>query len=393
MKKSFSKKVTNLKPSAIREIFKYASDPNFISFSAGNPSNEAFPKDTIAEITSNLLKNDPALALQYNITEGYLPLRQYIKTYLKLKYDLGTDFDDIMITSGAQQAIELTAKLFCDEGDVVICENPSFIGALNAFRSYKAKLCGIDMNQDGMDIEKLERVLKKEKKVKFIYTIPNFQNPSGITMSLEKRKALYNLSKKYSVFILEDNPYGELRFYDEDIPSIKSMDEDGIVIYVGSFSKVLSPGLRVGYMLAPKEIVKKAVVCKQCSDVHTNILSQLITYEFIKNYDYDSHILFLKNLYRKKAEFAMSLCDKFIKPALINYNKISGGFFLWCNLPEGNNAVEFSKKALEKNVCIVPGNTFLIDEEKDCNCFRMNFSTPTDSQLKKGIEILGSIKL
>ena len=219
-----------------------------------------------------LLTNRPIDALQYSITEGYVPLRNALKDYMKNKFNIGRDFDELIVTSGAQQVMDLATKSLVNEGDTVICEAPSFIGSLNSFRAYKARLCGIPLESDGMNLEALEKALKTEKNVRFIYTIPNFQNPSGVTTSLEKRHAIYELAKKYGVLILEDNPYGELRVSGEDVPAIKSFDEDGIVIYAGSFSKVLSPGMRIGWFVAPKEVAAKMIVCKQGSDVHTTPL-------------------------------------------------------------------------------------------------------------------------
>ncbi|MBQ5566144.1 MAG: PLP-dependent aminotransferase family protein, partial [Clostridia bacterium] len=231
----FSDRVQSLKPSAIREIFKYAADPSVVSLSAGNPAPEAFPVKEIAEISQRIFAENPIAALQYSVTEGYTPLRNWLTDYMKNKHNVGSESDDILITSGAQQVMDLVSKAVLNEGDVVICENPSFIGSLNTFRSYNARLVGVTVEPDGMNIEQLEDVLKNEPKAKFIYTIPNFQNPSGVTMSLAKRKAVYELAKKYGVLIIEDNPYGDLRYSGEFLPSIKTFDTDGIVIYSGSF--------------------------------------------------------------------------------------------------------------------------------------------------------------
>lgn len=390
MNYEFSNKVNNLKLSAIREIFKYASDPSVISLSAGNPSPDAFPYEKISDIINDIFNNDPISALQYSITEGYSPLRNLIKSYMCSKHSIGKEFDDIIITSGAQQVMDLSAKSLCNEDDTIICESPSFIGSLNTFRSYNLNLCGIPMQNDGMDIEKLENALMSNNNIKFIYTIPNFQNPSGITMSFEKRKLLYNLAKKHNILILEDNPYGNLRYSGTDIPSIKSLDEDGIVIYAGTFSKVLSPGLRVGFSIAPKDIIQKMVVCKQVQDVHTNILAQMITYQFIKKYDFSEHIKNLQQLYKKKAELTVSLLEKYMTPK-IKYNKINGGLFIWCTLPNDINMLDFCKEAISRKVCVVPGNAFLTDENEISHSFRINFSTPTEKDLYRGIKILGNL--
>lgn len=388
MEYSFSDRVQALKPSAIREIFKYAADPEVVSLSAGNPSPEAFPIEEIKEISSRLLEENPIGVLQYSVTEGYPQLRETLKEYMKSHHNVGRDFDDILITTGAQQIMDLATKSLVNEGDVVITEAPSFIGSLNTFRSYNAKLVGVKIDDDGMNMEELEKALQTHKNARFIYTIPNFQNPSGITMSLEKRKKMYELAKKYNVLILEDNPYGDLRYSGEYIPCIKSFDDEGIVLYAGSMSKVISPGIRVAYVIAPKPIFQKMVVCKQGNDVHTNIWSQMVCNELMTKYDFDSHLEKLRNLYRKKTQFMMDLMDKYLVPMGITYAKITGGLFTMCTLPDYVDMQEFCKDAIKNKVCVVPGNAFLTDESEECHTFRVNFSTPTDEQLEKGIKLL-----
>lgn len=388
MEYSFSDRVQALKPSAIREIFKYAADPEVVSLSAGNPSPEAFPIEEIKEISSRLLEENPIGVLQYSVTEGYPQLRETLKEYMKSHHNVGRDFDDILITTGAQQIMDLATKSLVNEGDVVITEAPSFIGSLNTFRSYNAKLVGVKIDDDGMNMEELERALQTHKNARFIYTIPNFQNPSGITMSLEKRKKMYELAKKYNVLILEDNPYGDLRYSGEYIPCIKSFDDEGIVLYAGSMSKVISPGIRVAYVIAPKPIFQKMVVCKQGNDVHTNIWSQMVCNELMTKYDFDTHLEKLRNLYRKKAQFMMDLMDKYLVPMGITYAKITGGLFTMCTLPDYVDMQEFCKDAIKNKVCVVPGNAFLTDESEECHTFKVNFSTPTDEQLEKGIKLL-----
>lgn len=388
MEYKFSERVLTLKPSAIREIFKYAADPTYISLSAGNPAPEAFPVKPLAEISAKLMAENPILALQYSTTEGYTPLRDHLHAYMREKHNTGRDFDDILITSGAQQIMDLFTKSILNEGETVLTEAPSFIGTLNDFRSYRAKLVGIPMDTDGMNMEALEKALRTEKNVKFIYTIPNFQNPSGITMSLEKRKKLYDLAKQYGVMILEDNPYGDLRYAGEALPTIKSFDEEGIVLYAGSFSKVISPGMRVGYAIGPKPVLAKMTVCKQGQDVHTNIWSQVLCHRFMTEYDYEAHLDGLRALYTKKRAFLLDLMEKNLAPH-ITWDPFDGGLFAWCHLPAGVDMQAFVQKALEKKVCVVPGTAFLTDENEPCDAFRINFSTPTDEQLQKGIELLG----
>lgn len=390
MEYKFSDRVSNLKPSAIREIFKYAADPEVISLSAGNPSPDAFPAKAIEEISAKVLADDPIKVLQYSVSEGYTPLRDHLMDYMKKEHSTGSENDDIIITTGAQQIMDLCTKSLVNEGETVIVEAPSFIGSLNTFRSYNAKLVGVTVEPDGMDTDELEEKLKDNPDTKFIYTIPNFQNPSGVTMSLEKRKKVYELARKYDVLIIEDNPYGDLRYSGESVPNIKSLDTDGIVIYAGSMSKVISPGIRVAYCICPKPIFQKLVVCKQGNDVHTNIWAQYVCDEFITKYDFNAHLAMLKNIYTKKAQFCMDLLDKYCAPA-ITYNKIDGGLFIWCDLDKRIDMPDFCKEAVLNKVCVVPGNAFLSDENEECHSFRINFSTPTDEQLEKGIKILGEL--
>lgn len=390
MEYKFSDRVSNLKPSAIREIFKYAADPEVVSLSAGNPSPDAFPAKAIEEISAKVLAEDPIKVLQYSVSEGYMPLRQHLMEYMQKDHNTGSENDDILITTGAQQIMDLCTKALVNEGETVIVEAPSFIGSLNTFRSYNAKLVGVTVEPDGMNTDELEDKLKANPDTKFIYTIPNFQNPSGVTMSLEKRKKVYELAKKYSVLIIEDNPYGDLRYSGEAVPNIKSFDTEGIVIYAGSMSKVISPGIRVAYCICPKPIFQKLVVCKQGNDVHTNIWAQYVCDEFITKYDFNAHLAMLRSIYTKKAQFCMDLLDKYCAPA-ITYNKIDGGLFIWCDLDNRIDMPKFCKDAVLKKVCVVPGNTFLTDENEECHSFRINFSTPTDEQLEKGIKILGEL--
>ncbi len=387
----FSDKFSGLKASAIREILKYTSDPEVISFAAGNPAPEAFPKEAIAEISAELLKNDPVLALQYSITEGYTPLRDYLKNWMSEKNCFHPEFDDLIITSGGQQANELSCKVLLNEGDTLLCESPSFIGSLNAFRSYNVNLKGIDMDEDGINIEKLENALKTEPNVKLLYLIPNFQNPTGRTMSLAKRKAVYELACKYDFIILEDDPYGELRFAGETIPSIKSLDTEGRVIYSSTFSKLISPGFRTGYVSAPAAIIQKIVVCKQVSDVHSNIWAQVVSHRFMSSVNREEHFNKLRAIYKEKCELMCSLIESGFSKK-ITYTKPEGGLFIWCTLPEGCDMNAFCTKAVKDyKIAVVPGNSFSIDENEVSRSFRLNYSTPTNEQIKKGMDILAKM--
>ncbi len=387
----FSDKVLALKPNAIREILKSASDPGVISLSAGNPAPDAFPVDAIREISERILRENPITALQYGVSEGWQPLRDTLKSYLKEKHNIGSEDDELIIVSGAQQVMDIAAKTFLNEHDVLICEAPSFVGALNTFRSYNAELVGVTVEPDGMSMVELEKVLDENPNAKLIYTIPNFQNPSGVTMSLEKRRKLYELALSHNCLIIEDNPYGDLRYYGEDVPSIKSFDTEGIVIYSGSFSKVVSPGIRAAYMMANKKAMAKMIICKQGQDVHTAMWSQMLCNALMTEYDFEAHLDHLRALYTVKADLCMKLLDEHVVPHGITYNKIQGGLFIWCDLPENVDMLDFCKKLTDRKVCVVPGNAFLTDSAMECHSFRINFSTPTDEQLTKGIIEIGRL--
>ena len=377
----------SLKPSAIREIFKALTDPTIISLAAGNPSPEAFPVEDLARISSEIFSDSSTAALQYSVTEGYPPLREDVKARLASRFGIGRDFDMTIITSGGQQGIELLCKTMCDEGDTVIVEEPSFIGALNAFRSNGAKLVGIPMEDDGIDIGKLEDAMKNNPRAKILYLIPTFQNPSGTCMSLEKRKKVYDLAKKYNIIILEDNPYGELRFAGEEIPTIKSFDEDGYVVYSGSYSKVLSAGMRIGFICGPEAIVQKMVVAKQVEDVHTNIFFQMLCHRYIAECDMDKHVADIRKLYKHKCDLMLSELDKKM-PKCVRYTRPEGGLFLWCTLPDNISQPDFVKAAMAKKVAVVPGQTFNSDPNSPSQSFRLNYSTPSDEQIVEGIDRL-----
>ena len=386
----FSKRISGLQPSAIREILKATQDPAIIPFAAGNPDAASFPIEEVKKISAEIFETAPVTALQYGVTEGYRPLIERLTKFVKDRYNIGKDFDSLIVTSGAQQVMDLATKALCDLGDTVICECPSFIGSLNCFRSYGCKLAGVPVEADGMNIEKLEEAIKNATNPRFIYTIPNFQNPSGATMSLEKRKAVYALAKKYGLLILEDNPYGDLRVSGEDIPSIKSFDEDGIVIYAGSFSKLLAPGIRVGYIVAPSPIIAKMTVGKQASDVHTPVFSQMLVDKWMEQNDVEAHIEKIREIYRRKLNLMCDLIDTELGD-FVKYVRPEGGLFVWCELPENVNMLEFVTDCIANKVAVVPGSAFMINDE-ETNCFRMNFSTPSDEKIVEGMRILGKVK-
>lgn len=388
----FSNKVAGLQASAIREILKYSADPEVISLAAGSPAPEALPFKQLEELSAQILKDEPGIAFQYGVTEGYTPLRDEIRAMLALKGVYDPEHDDVIITSGAQQANELAAKVLCNEGDTILTESPSFIGSLNAFRSYNVNLVGVPMDEDGINIEALEEKLAQGG-VKLVYLIPNFQNPTGRTLSWEKRVLAYAKCHEYGAVILEDNPYGDLRFAGEDIKSIKTLDTDGSVIYSGTFSKILSPGIRVGYVCAHKDIIQKMIVCKQVADVHTAMWSQMLCYRFIANYDLEEFIEGLHGIYAHKCQLMLDGIKEHFS-SKITCTKPEGGLFIWCTLPEGvttQQMVDFCTTAVrDYKVAIVPGTAFTTGDE-ETRSFRLNFSTPTDEKIVKGVEILGKL--
>ena len=385
MNYSFSSGVASLKPSAIREILKNSG--NSIPLSAGNPAPDAFPVSDIARISSQILAEEPILALQYGITEGYTPLVEELTKIAHNRYGVGNENDSVIVVSGAQQVMSLLSQVMINCGDTVICEEPAFIGALNCFRSFGARLVGVPLEKDGMNIDILEEKLKTEKNVRFIYTIPNFQNPAGSTMSFEKRRQIYELAKKYEVVVLEDNPYGDLRVAGEDVPAIKSLDTEGVVVYSGSFSKIIAPGIRVGFTVAPKEIAAKMTVAKQTQDVHTPMLTQLIVYRWLKEGNLEPHIEKIREIYRRKLNL---MCDNMEEKlsSYLTFNRPEGGLFVWAKMNEDIDMLTFVKKASAAGVSVVPGNAFLTDTSAPCDYIRLNFSTPTDEGIVKGINLL-----
>lgn len=388
MEYKFAQGVSSLQPSVIREILKTSAGS--IPFAAGNPAPDAFPVDDIRAIMADVLENQPISVLQYGVTEGYAPLIKRLEVLAKERYNAMGEGDALIVTSGAQQVMSLMSQCFIDNGDVVLCEEPSFLGSLNCFRSFGAVLSGVPVESDGINIEALEEKLKTEKNVKFLYTIPNFQNPAGATMSLEKRKALYELAKKYEFLIIEDNPYGDLRVSGEDVPSIKSLDTEGLVVYCGSFSKIVAPGIRVGFVTAPKAIIAKLTVAKQTQDVHTVLMSQFIVYKWLTEYDFEAHIEKIRAIYRRKLDLLCDNLDKELK-GFMTYHKPEGGLFVWAKVRDGVDMIDFVHRASDAGVAVVPGNAFLTDMTRKYDCIRLNFSTPTDEDIVKGIKILGEV--
>ncbi len=390
MSYSLSAKFANLKPSAVREILKVTNEPGMIAFAGGSPDTAAFPCEEVKKISAEILGEDPVSALVYGVSEGYEPLRETVRKWLKRRGNIGTDEDVVIITAGGTQVMDITTRVLTSEGDTVICEEPSFIGSLNCFRSHGCKLAGVPIDANGMNMQALERVIKENPNAKFIYTIPNFQNPGGTTMSLEKRKRMYELALQNDLVILEDDPYGNLRVAGEDVPAIKSMDTEGIVFYAGSFSKILAPGIRVAYAVIPKKAAGAFTIGKQVSDVHTGVLNQMIVSRWFDEYDVDRHILDIRKIYKRKLDLMCDCLDRYCA-GFITYVRPQGGLFIWAKLPDDADMLQYVNALLERKVAVVPGSAFMTDDTAPCSYIRLNFSTPSDADIVKGVQIMGEV--
>lgn len=386
----FADRVKNMKGSAIREMFKRMANPEIISLAGGNPASELFPGEELAEIAGDILRENPTLALQYGTTDGHPRMKACAAARAK-KVNSYSENDSIIIMTGANQGIDLTAKALLNKGDTVIVESPSFIGSLNAFRTYECKLAGVEVESDGMSMDGLEETLKNNSSVKMIYTIPTFQNPTGVTMSLEKRRKMLELASKYDVLILEDNPYGDLRFAGENVPTIKSMDTEGRVIYAGSFSKILSPGMRLGYIVASSAICEKIEILKQVNDVHTPVLTQLMCAEFMDRYNIDDYIEKNRRLYGEKCRVMLDAMQRYFPKGKVEWTVPEGGIFLWCKCPGITDITPIVDKCLEEKVAIVPGSNFAVDMNAPSNQFRLNYSSATPDKIQTAVERLGNV--
>ncbi|MBU4349470.1 PLP-dependent aminotransferase family protein [bacterium] len=388
----YSDLASKMKASAIREILKLVQNPEVISLAGGMPDPATFPVKEIKEITQDVLTKNSARALQYSSTEGLPELRKCILDNLAKDGNNG-ELENIIISSGSQQGLDLIGKVFLSPGDIAIVELPSYLAALNAFYSYGGELVGIPMDDEGMQMdileEKLTQLKNEGKKVKFIYTISNFQNPAGVTMSLARRKKIIEIAQKFNVFIVEDNPYEKLRFEGESIPSIYSLEKNGSVISLGTFSKILCPGLRLAWILGNEEIIRKMAILKQATDLCTSILNQLIAYEYCKLGKLEENIKSNIQIYKKKRDVMLNALDKYF-PQEVTWTKPQGGFFVVATLPEYIDTGEMFKEAIEKNVAFVPGAPFFADG-KGQNTMRLSFCYPSEEDIEEGIKRLGNV--
>lgn len=388
MTNRFAKRAEKVKASEIREILKYTEKPEMISFAGGLPAPELFPVEEIMEVCSEVLKNEGQKALQYGSTEGYGPLRQFIVDRMK-KVGINTSVDQTIITTGSQQGLDLTGMIFLDEGDTVICESPTYLAAINAFKAYMPKFVGIEMDEEGMIMEELEKALIANPQAKFIYTIPDYQNPTGRTMSINRRKRLVELANQYDVIVVEDNPYGELNFEGEILPPVKHFDTEDRVVYLSTFSKILAPGLRVAWICANPEIIHKYVLFKQGTDLHTNIMAQMMTAKYTEMFDIEKHIARIKEVYKRRRDLMLDAIKKEF-PDNVKVTNPQGGLFLWVELPNNINAREVLVKCLENNVAFVPGGSFFPNQPKENTC-RLNFSNMSEDKIVEGIRRLAEV--
>lgn len=387
-KYNFAKRMSRIGVSVVREILKVTERPEIISFAGGLPAPELFPIEAIAEGHAKVFRESGATALQYSTTEGWMPLREWIADRLKNRRGIQTTAEQILITSGSQQGIDLVAKIFLEPGDKVLVENPCYLAALQAFSAYEADFVAVESDDFGMRVDQVEEAIKRENP-KLIYIVADFQNPKGTTLSLERRHHLLEISQRYRIPIVEDNPYGALRYRGERLPVLASLDEEGLVIYLSTFSKTLSPGMRIGWIAATKEINQMLVIAKQATDLHTNTVAQRAVAKALETFDYDDHISTLCQVY---GERCLTMIDAITKhfPAETKWTKPEGGLFLWAELPEGLSGAELLEAALKERVAFVPGAPFFATQPKS-NFIRLNFSNSKPEMIEEGIARLGRV--
>lgn len=381
----YAKRMDNIKASEIRELLKLTEKPEVISFAGGLPAPELFPIEELKKISLEVLEENGAQALQYGPTEGYKPLRKQIAEGMK-KSGVDASIDNILVLSGSQQGLDFSGKIFLNPGDIVLCESPTYLGAINAFRAYEPKFIEVPTDENGMVMEDLEDILENNENVKFIYVIPDFQNPSGRTWSLERRKKLVELANKYNVAIVEDNPYGELRYEGEFLPAVKHFDTEGRVIFLGTFSKIFCPGLRLGWACADEAVLNKYILAKQGADLQASTISQIQVSKFLEEYDIDAHIEKLRALYKKRKDLMIDTMKKEF-PEGVTFTNPEGGLFTWAVLPKDMNARELAVKALEKNVAFVPGGSFFPNGGSE-NTLRINYSNMPEDRIVEGVKRL-----
>ena len=385
----YAKRMDLFKKSELGEILKLIEEPDIISFAGGLPASELFPVEEMKKVSVKVLDENGEEALQYSGSQGYLPLRNHIAKRMNEKGKTNVKAEDILVTSGSQQALDFAGNVFLDEGDIVLCESPSYLGALNAFKGYKPRIMEVPTDKEGMITEGLEKILKENDRVKFIYVIPDFQNPTGVTWSLDRRKKFMEVVNKYEIPVIEDNPYGELRYEGEFLPALKSFDTKGLVIYLGTFSKIFCPGYRLGWTCASKDILQKFITCKENSDLQTSTIGQRELSKYIDDYDLDEHVEKIKSTYKKRRDLMLDCMEKEF-PEGVSFTHPHGGLFTWVKLPEKLNAQDLMKKCVENKVAYVPGGFFFPEGNKE-NYFRLNYSSSKEEKIVEGIKRLGDV--
>ena len=382
---AFAKRMSQVRRSFIREILKVTADPSIISFAGGLPKPDLFPTGPMAEAAAAVLADSGPAALQYSVTEGEPPLRQWIADRYRVKKGLAVNPDHILITNGSQQSLDLLGKVFLDPGDVVAVELPGYIGAIQAFSVFEPTFAGVPLGSDGPDTDVLVDVLTS-RKAKMFYAVPNFQNPSGLTYSLEARRAVAEALRISDALFVEDDPYGELRFSGEDLPPVTAFcSQDAFML--GTFSKIAAPGLRLGWVVADEKSLPKLVTAKQASDLHCSTLVQRILARYLADNDLDAHIDETKKLYKEKAEYMMACMARYM-PEGVTFTSPEGGMFMWATMPEGLRALDVYYAAIARGVAVCPGDPFY-EYDRDVRTMRINYSNSTDEKIEKGIKILG----
>jgi len=384
MEYNFASRMERMKASEIRELLKLTARPDIISFAGGLPAPELFPVKEIAQVSQDLMEKEGQKLLQYATTEGRPTLREKIAKRMTEKYGTPVVADDILITTGSQQCLDFAGKLFLDPGDVVLCESPSYLGALNAFNAYQCTFKEVPTDGEGIIPEELDKILATTPKCKFIYVIPDFQNPTGICWSLERRKKFMEVINKYDLPVFEDNPYGELRYSGESFPTLKSMDTKGLVSFLGTFSKIFCPGLRLGWIAGPHTIVEKFVMIKQSADLHTSNFDQGVADAYMETYDLDAHVKEIVELYGHRRDLILKTMEEEF-PAGVEFTRPDGGLFLWVTVPEGVSARKVFDKCIEQKVAAVIGDAFYPNDKTD-RSMRVNYSCMPDEKIVEGIK-------
>lgn len=385
----YARRISGVRPSAIRELLRLGDDPELISFGGGYPDPALFPMNELSEIFHELLTTATAGTLQYTESRGLPELRKLIAERLT-RGGTVCGADDVLIVQGGQQGLDLTAKLLLDAGDVVITENPTFLGALIAFAPYEPRYAPVRIDDDGMDVDHLEETLARNPGAKLLYTVPDFQNPTGVTLSLERRRRLIELANRHQLVILEDTPYRDLRYEGSHLPTLKSLDTEGRVVHVGSFSKILAPGVRLGWAVAAPEVLEKLGLLKLAADTQSSTLNMSAAAAYLGRYDIDRHIADGNVVYRHKRDLTLATLDDVLPPS-VRFTRPDGGLFTWLSFPEGFDAAKFMQETLlPAKIAYVPGATFFpVNQEP--NHARLSYSGIPDDRLLHGLQQLGEL--